>query len=409
MGFISYLKTDRGKINGFSAILAGFSAMFCFMGYELIRSSSESIFLSYFSALDKVYALALTPFFLIFLIYLYGFSLSKIGSKKTMIIYFFLVISVELLFYSNLHSKKPMISFFLLIFKEGYVVVISELYWSYINSILKSEEAKIINGPVAGLGALGSLIGGYFVSKLAKALSTEKMILYSAFTLIPAVFILIRAYNISGEPRANKDEEGGKKGHIHLSILLENRTVLFIAFIVFLAQIVSTLSDINFTYHLQNSISDKDIRTAYLGSFWNRVNIISFSMQFLITPLVLKRFKIKYVLIFIPLLHLFTSLYSFIFPSLFSAGLVFMIFKSMDYSIYKASKEILYIPFSYDTKYRVKQIVDSFTYRFSKGFISILMSVLNIVSFSYFKIIIPFIMLVSLIWSYIASRIETKE
>jgi AAA family ATP:ADP antiporter len=160
---------------------------------------------------------------------------------------------------------------------------------------------------------------------------------------------------------------------------------------------------------LQNSISDKDIRTAYLGSFWNRVNIISFSMQFLITPLVLKRFKIKYVLIFIPLLHLFTSLYSFIFPSLFSAGLVFMIFKSMDYSIYKASKEILYIPFSYDTKYRVKQIVDSFTYRFSKGFISILMSVLNIVSFSYFKIIIPFIMLVSLIWSYIASRIETKE
>jgi len=409
MGFISYLKTDRGKINGFSAILAGFSAMFCFMGYELIRSSSESIFLSYFSALDKVYALALTPFFLIFLIYLYGFSLSKIGSKKTMIIYFFLVISVELLFYSNLHSKKPMISFFLLIFKEGYVVVISELYWSYINSILKSEEAKIINGPLAGLGALGSLIGGYFVSKLAKALSTEKMILYSAFTLIPAVFILIRAYNISGEPRANKDEEGGKKGHIHLSILLENRTVLFIAFIVFLAQIVSTLSDINFTYHLQNSISDKDIRTAYLGSFWNRVNIISFSMQFLITPLVLKRFKIKYVLIFIPLLHLFTSLYSFIFPSLFSAGLVFMIFKSMDYSIYKASKEILYIPFSYDTKYRVKQIVDSFTYRFSKGFISILMSVLNIVSFSYFKIIIPFIMLVSLIWSYIASRIETKE
>jgi len=409
MGFISYLKTDRGKINGFSAILAGFSAMFCFMGYELIRSSSESIFLSYFSALDKVYALALTPFFLIFLIYLYGFSLSKIGSKKTMIIYFFLVISVELLFYSNLHYKKPMISFFLLIFKEGYVVVISELYWSYINSILKSEEAKIINGPVAGLGALGSLMGGYFVSKLAKALSTEKMILYSAFTLIPAVFILIRAYNISGEPRANKDEEGGKKGHIHLSILLENRTVLFIAFIVFLAQIVSTLSDINFTYHLQNSISDKDIRTAYLGSFWNRVNIISFSMQFLITPLVLKRFKIKYVLIFIPLLHLFTSLYSFIFPSLFSAGLVFMIFKSMDYSIYKASKEILYIPFSYDTKYRVKQIVDSFTYRFSKGFISILMSVLNIVSFSYFKIIIPFIMLVSLIWSYIASRIETKE
>jgi len=409
MGFISYLKTDRGKINGFSAILAGFSAMFCFMGYELIRSSSESIFLSYFSALDKVYALALTPFFLIFLIYLYGFSLSKIGSKKTMIIYFFLVISVELLFYSNLHYKKPMISFFLLIFKEGYVVVISELYWSYINSILKSEEAKIINGPVAGLGALGSLMGGYFVSKLAKALSTEKMILYSAFTLIPAVFILIRAYNISGEPRANKDEEGGKKGHIHFSILLENRTVLFIAFIVFLAQIVSTLSDINFTYHLQNSISDKDIRTAYLGSFWNRVNIISFSMQFLITPLVLKRFKIKYVLIFIPLLHLFTSLYSFIFPSLFSAGLVFMIFKSMDYSIYKASKEILYIPFSYDTKYRVKQIVDSFTYRFSKGFISILMSVLNIVSFSYFKIIIPFIMLVSLIWSYIASRIETKE
>jgi len=409
MSFLNFIKTERGKKVGVATIFAGVSAMFCFMAYEFMRSSSESVFLSFFPASSKVYALTLTPIFLFLIIYFYGFLLSKFGSKKTMLIYFaFVFISIISLYFLTL-KKIAWAGFGLLIFKEGYIVVLSEIYWSYINSILKQDEARILNGPMAGLGALGSLIGGYFVSSFAVRLTTKSLILYSSFLLIPSLLFLYYAYNISGEPKPADDEKGGKKGHLHLSIFVENKTVMLLAVVVFIAQIVSTLGDINFTYYVQQYISDVDLRTAYLGGFWQKVNIISFTMQFLITPIVLRKFKVKYVLVLIPLLHIMTSLYSFIHPSLFSASLVLMIFKSMDYSIYRASKEIIYIPFSYDTRYRAKQFVDAFTYRFSKGFTSLILSLMNILSYNFMPLTIPLIAAFSGLWSYMASRFKIEE
>ncbi|MBP7796399.1 MAG: hypothetical protein KA059_06475, partial [Elusimicrobiales bacterium] len=88
MSFLNFIKTERGKKVGVATIFAGVSAMFCFMAYEFMRSSSESVFLSFFPASSKVYALTLTPIFLFLIIYFYGFLLSKFGSKKTMLIYF---------------------------------------------------------------------------------------------------------------------------------------------------------------------------------------------------------------------------------------------------------------------------------------------------------------------------------
>lgn len=409
MSFLNFIKTERGKKVGIATIFAGISAMFCFMAYEFMRSSSESVFLSFFPASQKVYALTLTPVFLFLIIYFYGFLLSKFGSKKTMLIYFaFVFISIISLYVLTL-KKIAWAGFGLLIFKEGYIVVLSEIYWSYINSILKQDEARILNGPMAGLGALGSLIGGYFVSSFAVRLTTKSLILYSSFLLIPSLLFLYYAYNISGEPEPTADEKGGKKGHLHLSIFVENKTVMLLAVVVFIAQIVSTLGDINFTYYVQQYISDLDLRTAYLGGFWQKVNIISFTMQFLITPVVLRKFKVKYVLVLIPLLYIMTSLYSFIHPSLFSASLVLMIFKSMDYSIYRASKEIIYIPFSYDTRYRAKQFVDAFTYRFSKGFTSLILSLMNILSYNFIPLTIPLIAAFSGLWSYLAGRFKIEE
>ncbi|MEF3279902.1 MAG: hypothetical protein K6357_02910 [Elusimicrobiota bacterium] len=402
-------KTERGKKNGLAVIIAGFSAMFCFMGYELFRTSSESIFLSVFDSTQKVYALGATPFLLFALIYLYGFSLSKFGSRNTMLLYFTFSFISNIFLYFFVSKKYIWAAFLILVFKEAYVVVLSEMYWSYINSILKSYEAKLLNGPVAGLGACGSLIGGYFVSKYAVMLTTEKIFLISSFILIPSAVLFFFSYKTGGEPVVDKSEAGGKKGHIHISLLFENKIVLLIAIVVFIAQVVSTLSDLNFTYYLSKEISQKDLRTAYLGAFWTKTNIISFTMQFLITPFVLKRFNVKYVLVIIPLFHLVTSAYSLFYPSLLSASIIFMIFKSMDYSIYRASKEILYIPFSYDTRYRIKQVVDAFIYRFSKGFISIILSLIARFSFSYIAYLIPSIMFFSGVWSYVATKFKVKE
>jgi len=350
-----------------AVFLAGLSAMFLFCGYEFIRSPAESIFIDQYGAGAKPYAIACVPFMMAAMIYGYGLLLSRVGAKKAMVTSMLASSVFLFLAWLLLGVAGRWLSFLLLVFKESYVVIISEQYWSFINSVLKDEEGRVFNGPVAGLGALGSLLGGWFLGRFALSLGTEPFVGFAALIILPAAALFWIGYNNAGEPKPAADEAGGKKGHLHLSILSENRTVLFIAFIIFSAQVVATALDFRFTQLVQDFVPLMDSRTAYLGRFWMNVNIFSFSMQFLAAPLLLRYVPRRGILTAIPAVHIVTCLLLFLYPSLGLASAAFLLFKGLDYSIFRASKETLYIPFSYDTRYRAKQVADAFTYRFAKG------------------------------------------
>ncbi|MDQ7772452.1 MAG: hypothetical protein RDU13_02890 [Elusimicrobiales bacterium] len=371
------LRTERGRHVARGVFLAGFSATFLFCGYEFIRSPAESIFMAHFSAADKPYALSVVPFFMAALIYLYGRSLSAFGGSRTMVGSMLASAAglVGLYFAVGVFGKPA--AFLLYVFKEAYVVIISEQYWSFINSVLRDEEGKVFNGPVAGLGALGSLLGGFFLSRYVASFGTEAFILFSAVMFFPAAVLIRGAYKEAGEPQPSREEAGGRLGHVHLSILRQNRTVLFIALVIFSTQVVATMLDMRFSLLVQDAMPDKDLRTAYLGSFWMWVNSFSFSMQFILAPLLLRWVPTRGIQAAIPAVHIVACALLLLAPSLGLAAGAFLLFKGMDYSIFRASKETLYIPFSYDTRYRAKQVADAFTYRFSKGFTSIVLSMIK--------------------------------
>lgn len=376
---LAALRTERGRHVAAAVFLAGLSAMFLFCGYEFIRSPAESIFIDQFGAEGKPYAIACVPFMMAAMIYGYGRLLSAFGAKKAMAVSMLASAAFFVLAWLLLGRVGKWLAFLLLVFKESYVVIISEQYWSFINSVLKDEEGKVFNGPVAGLGALGSLTGGWLLGRYVMGTGTELFVLFAAFAILPAVWLCWLGYERAGEPKPAADEAGGKKGHLHLSILTENRTVLFIAFIIFSAQVVATALDFRFTQLVQDYMPLKDQRTAYLGNFWMYVNVFSFSMQFLATPFLLRYVPRRGILTAIPAVHIVSCLLLFIYPSLGLASAAFLLFKGMDYSIFRASKETLYIPFSYDTRYRAKQVADAFTYRFAKGLTALWVSGLKTV------------------------------
>jgi len=118
---------------------------------------------------------------------------------------------------------------------------------------------------------------------------------------------------------------------------------------------------------MAEGFSDKDLRSEYLYGFWYKVNIIAFCLNFLVAPLILPLLQIRLIKLFIPIIHLSVNLASILAPSLGTATLSLLLFKSLDYSIFRASKEILYMPLSYDARYRAKQLIDSFIYRNGEG------------------------------------------
>ena len=60
-----------------------------------------------------------------------------------------------------------------------------------------------------------------------------------------------------------------------------------------------------------------------------------------------------------------------------TVGLAFFLFKAFDYSIFRAAKELLYIPLSFDERYRAKEVIDVFGYRAGKGGSSVVIVLLQ--------------------------------
>lgn len=375
------------------------SIAFLLGGNLILRATTESMFIHAFGSGRLPYAMTAVPFMMAALIYGYSRLLSKTGGMKSLLYSLGFSLAVFLLEYCFIKTgDKPAIAI-LYVFRESYGVIIMEQYWSFIDSILTHSEAKTFNGPIIGIGSLSSVFAGYLLSGSVKFVATEQFILISSATLVFAGILSWLAYKLTGEPRPSGGERQGYKGHLHLSLLVENRTVRIIAVFVTLAQVLSTMLSLRMYQLLEISFPNQDAMTAYMGRLFSAMNMFSFMMQFFATPLLLRFIPLRHVFVGIPAVHITTSLLLLFNPVLPFAMGAFIIFKGLDYSVFRASKEILYISLTFDARYRAKQVVDAFAYRLAKGLTAGALSVAESFMRTIPGYVYPSIgMMVSLLW-----------
>src|SRR5439155_20133528 len=90
-------------------------------------------------------------------------------------------------------------------------------------------------------------------------------------------------------------------------------------------------------------------------------------MPFVAAPLLLRFVPVGAILVAMPVIQAGVTAVSFAHPTLGFAAGAYVVFKMFDYSLFKAAKETLYIPLSYDARYRAKEVVDVLGYRAAKG------------------------------------------
>jgi AAA family ATP:ADP antiporter len=78
-----------------------------------------------------------------------------------------------------------------------------------------------------------------------------------------------------------------------------------------------------------------------------------------------------------PIIHLTAIGVAVMYPSVLTVGAAFFLFKAFDYSLFRAAKEVLYVPLSFGERYRAKEIIDVFGYRTGKGASSVGIAVLQ--------------------------------
>ncbi|MDY0297785.1 MAG: hypothetical protein RB296_10750 [Acidobacteriota bacterium] len=345
-------------------------------GYEMVRSAAASIFLNHYSADRLPEALVLVPPAMFLLTWIFSVVLRRIGPGATYLSTLVLSGLVLTAATEAVRGRVPGAPYALYVFAQAYIVLIVEQVWAFINSRIRPGEGKRWNGPIIAASTLGSICGGLVTGKLSVGLGSERLVIIAAVLTAASSVLGWLAFHLPGpQPRPRKNEPARFSDHFAWDLLRNHPTIRRLAWMVMAQQAVSVLLDIAFHRALQQAMPLQDPRTAFLGYFWAAVNLFSLVLQLGVCPWLLSRTSLRNVHATVPLLYGSVALAAVFFPLLSILGAAFFLSKTVDYSVFRAAKEVLYIPLSFQARYRAKMTVDALIYRSTKGVVSAALSI----------------------------------
>jgi AAA family ATP:ADP antiporter len=389
-----------------AALTIGVAALFLLFGYELVRSVAQSLYISAYGAAKLPLVMALGPVGTLLWLYGYGLLLSWWGARKAILSTCLLSALALLGCWWAIRHGSRVATGVLYVVREAYIVLLVEQVWSFINSTLRRGEGRSWNGPICGIASLGAITGGWFVHHWAVRMGSQDLLILAAVTLVPTALFTLWAYRWGGEPQPAPGEIGGRQGHLGVHLLRQQPILFYLALLVGITQVVSTLVDLQLSYYVERSFPLKDQRTSWLGGFYALLNVGAAVMQFVITPLLLRRMKVRTVHLGIPVLHGMAVVLVLVLPGLWTAALAYGLFKALDYSLFRAAKELVYVPLTYDARYRAKELIDAFGYRAAKGGVGGILALVGRLGYGVGPSVLPLLILAGLAgWVPLAWRL----
>jgi len=357
------------------------AATMALMGYEMARSAASSIFLAHHSASRLTEALMLVPLVMVALTLAVSWLLRRFGPSAT---YGLTLIVSGLLLAASAFAARRGVSgsaFVLYVFAQTYIVMIVEQSWAFINSLFTTDDGKRWNGVIIAVTTIGSVTGGLLTGLLSERIGSELIVVCAAVLTAAAAIFSRRAFRQAGPERTAADRQPERfADHFAWDVLRSDPTLARLALIVVASQSISVLFDLAFHRSLQIAMPLQEPRTAFLGYFWGGVNAVAFAIQLGLCPMLLRRFQVRRILAAIPLLYGAAALAGAAAPLLPVLGIAFFLSKTVDYSVFRASKEVLYVPLPFTARYRGKLTIDALIYRSTKGVASALLSLAGLVA-----------------------------
>jgi AAA family ATP:ADP antiporter len=260
--------------------------------------------------------------------------------------------------------------FALYLWKDIYIVVLIETFWAQANSVVPETRAKRVYGLFCVLGSLGGMGGNLLSGVIAERLGTASVLTVVGVLLLGIAIGCRWLLRNTGEgqdrPAAPASFRAG------FAVLRRSPMLWLLMGLVATSQVVITLVDYQMNVALEALYTDTDARTAIIGRIYAGIDFLAMVLQ-LATSHILRWLGITAVLMLIPSL-LGAAMASFaLLPhfALIVTGKVTS--KALDYSLFRAAKEILYIPLSHAERTQGKALVDICSYRVAKGACSLML------------------------------------
>jgi ATP/ADP translocase len=345
-------------------------AFFIAAEYGITRPASNALCITLFSS--KIFPwlwLATVPLNLSIVAF-YNRFLPSVGPLKMMGILAAATIAVNTSA-AFLIQDFPGYALFQFIWKDIYVLFMFKQLWSLIHTTIAASRAKYLYGIIYAMGTVGSIAGGMLPSFFAVKLGSEQLFLFTFPAYLFLFFFYWKAFKHSAVQEKGFLQNAPEEKAQGFGTVFRSPLLFSVLALVVMMQASVALMEYQFNIHLEMNIADLDLRTEYVGRMLSLTNLLSGTLQFVGSFLLVHTLGIRGSHLAIPLALLANAVGMVFIPSFALVSFSVLIIKAIDFSLFGVIREMLYIPMKVDEKFRAKAVIDVFAYRTSKALVSL--------------------------------------
>jgi ATP:ADP antiporter, AAA family len=245
------------------------------------------------------------------------------------------------------------------------------IFWSIMSDLFTSEQGKRLFGLIGVGGTLGAICGAVLV----RVLGGEAGLLGMELSIGPAGLMLLGVVPIELAVRcigrlrghaamgAISQREPGPGAMEGLRLVARSPYLLMILVYVLLFAVLSTFLYLEQGRIIQETAASERERIDAFARIDMWANILTISLQLLLTGRIMSRLGVGVALGLLPLLSVAGFAWLLAAPSL-GALVVFQVLRrGVNHAISRPAREVLYTVVSPDARYKSKSFIDTFVYR----------------------------------------------
>lgn len=282
--------------------------------------------------------------------------------------------AVNLLLFAALFHALPehggsLLGYVFYVWLSVFNLFVVSVFWSLMADTFSEDQGKRLFGMVSMGGTLGAVVGAAVTEGLSSGswgaqVPPAGLMLLAVLGLEAAVLCMLRVAARSGlSGEGQQGREPGPDFKAGLRAIMGSRYLQLMCLYMLLFAITST-----FLYLMQGDIVARSFdsvaeRTAAFArlDFW--VNVLTLTIQLLLTSRLLGTLGVSGVLLVLPLLTTAGFGALALWPSFAVLALVQVLRRGMHYAVDRPAREILYIPLGPEEKYKSKAFIDTFVFR----------------------------------------------
>lgn len=283
--------------------------------------------------------------------------------------------SVLIAFWLALSGGARWLFYALYLWVSGYGLLTVAQSWLFANQVFSTREAKRLFGVIGAGSILGGTLGGLLTSALTALVGTEGLLVvaacgYAACSGLVALLDRMARASLPAHDTAASSTDAADPQEAtpaHGSFSGYGSHLAMIAGLIALGEVVATLVDYQFKAVVRDAYPSKDALTAFLGTFYAGLGVVSLLVQVFMTGVVVHTLGLSAVLLSLPLTLLAGSVAVIASPGFIPVAFLKLSEGSFRYSVNKAGLELLYVPLPWTIKTKAKAFIDSVTERTAGG------------------------------------------